>query len=84
MVRKLLLSLAFVAAVPASAQGSPDHAQLADPQGEPIVVGSIHRLQSSVYGDEQIVTVRLPRGYGDNPDKKYPVLLPTPSSPMVK
>ena len=74
MLRSVFLALALVAAPPVSAQESPEHAQLADPAGEPIVVGSIHRIRSSVYGDEQVITVRLPRGYADNPDKSYPVL----------
>lgn len=58
----------------AIAQSVPEHAQLADPDGAPIVIGSIHRIKSTVYGDEQIITVRLPRGYAESPEKKYPVL----------
>ena len=81
MFRALLLAAGLAAAVPALGQTAPDHAQLADPEGEPIVIGSIHRIKSSVYGDEQMLTVRLPRGYADNPDKTYPVLFSVDGGP---
>jgi uncharacterized protein len=54
---------------------------LADPEGEPIVIGSIHRIRSSVYGNEQSITVRLPRGYAENPDRRYPVLFSVDGGP---
>lgn len=63
------------------AQPAPDHAQLADPAGIPVVVGSIHTIHSSVYGKEQTITVRLPRGYADNPDRSYPVLFSVDGGP---
>jgi hypothetical protein len=66
---------------PAPAKEAPIHANLSDPEGEPIVVGSIHRLPSSVYGKEQTITVRLPRGYSDSPDKSYPVLFSVDGGP---
>ena len=66
---------------PALPQANAGHAVLSDPEGEPIVVGSIHRIQSTVYGKEQILTVRLPRGYADNPDKSYPVLISIDGGP---
>jgi hypothetical protein len=50
-------------------------------EGEPIVIGSVHRIASSVYGKEQIIAVRLPRGYSDNPDKRYPVLYSVDGGP---
>lgn len=81
MFRALLLAVSLTAAVPALGQSSSSPAQLADPEGEPIVIGSIHRIKSSVYGDEQILTVRLPRGYAENPDKKYPVLFSVDGGP---
>ncbi len=81
MFRVVLLSVGLAAAVPGYGQSGSDHAQLADSEGKPIVIGSTHRIKSSVYGDEQIVTVRLPRGYADNPDKKYPVLFSVDGGP---
>ena len=66
---------------PAAAQTAPAHANLADPDGEPIVVGSIHRIRSSVYGNEQTITVRLPRGYRDAPERRYPVLFSVDGGP---
>jgi predicted alpha/beta superfamily hydrolase len=76
MLLKLASSLALSLTAPhaAVAQPASEHAQLSDPDGEPIVVGSIHRIKSTVYGDEQVLTVRLPRGYGDSPGRAYPVL----------
>lgn len=68
-------------AQPLAAQASSDHAILSDPDGEPIVIGSAHRISSSVYGDEQLVTVRLPRGYHDNPDRTYPVVFSIDGGP---
>lgn len=82
MLRSVFFALALVAAQPVSAQEALDHAQLADPEGEPIVVGSIHRIRSSVYGGEQIITVRLPRGYAEYPDKSYPVLFSVDAGPI--
>lgn len=70
----LFAGLTLLGTGPAIGKPATEHAQLADPQGEPIVIGSIHRIKSSVYGDEQILTVRLPRGYSDNPTKRYPVV----------
>lgn len=83
MIRLAFFFLSLVAAAPqpAVAKAAPDHAKLADPDGEPIVVGSIHRIRSSVYGNEQMITVRLPRGYADNPDKRYPVLFSVDGGP---
>lgn len=80
-VRALCFCLAIVFAQSSRAQTVPEHAELADPQGKPIVVGSIHRIKSSVYGDEQVLTVRLPRGYAENPAKRYPVLFSIDGGP---
>jgi len=74
MLRLVFLALGLIVAQPALAQQAPSHAQLSDPDGEPIVVGSIHRIRSSVYENEQIITVRLPRGYAEDPARRYPVL----------
>ena len=68
-------------AQPSGAQPKSEHAQLADPQGEPIVIGSVHRIQSSVYHNEQVLTVRLPRGYADNSAKRYPVVFSVDGGP---
>ena len=81
MTRTLILAAALMAAVPGYAQMAPEHAQLADPEGEPVVVGSIHRIKSSAYGKEQVVTVRLPRGYSDSPAKRYPVVFALDGGP---
>ena len=80
MLRIVCVALTLVSAQPVVAQ-KPYHAQLSDPSGEPIVVGSLHRIRSSVYGDEQAITVRLPRGYADNPGKSYPVLFSVDGGP---
>lgn len=83
MVRLALSLLSLTLAAPQSAWGqtAPTHAARADPAGEPIVLGSIHRIRSSVYGNEQTITVRLPRGYADNSDRKYPVLYSVDGGP---
>ena len=75
----LIASLALGA--PAHAQPESEHAVLSDPDGTPIVIGSVHRIQSSVYGDEQILTVRLPRGYADDPQRRYPVVFSVDGGP---
>ncbi|WP_187336700.1 alpha/beta hydrolase [Novosphingopyxis iocasae] len=75
----LLPGMAFGS--PAMAQPESDHAVLSDPDGTPIVIGSVHRISSTVYGDEQIVTVRLPRGYADDPKRRYPVVFSVDGGP---
>lgn len=65
----------------AQAQAPADHAVLADPEGEPIITGSAHRIASSVYGETKLLTVRLPRGYADNPDRRYPVVFSVDGGP---
>lgn len=81
MLRMPILLLASIALAPALAQPAPDHASLADPEGTPIVIGSIHRIRSSVYDNEQVITVRLPRGYAENPERRYPVLFSVDGGP---
>lgn len=76
-----LLALGLAMPHPAIGQSSSEHAQLSDQEGEPIVIGSVHRISSKVYGDEQILSVRLPRGYAENPDKAYPVLFSVDGGP---
>ncbi len=73
----------MILAIPATAhaQVPADHAVLADPEGEPIVIGSAHRIPSSVYGETKLVTVRLPRGYADQPDRRYPVVFSIDGGP---
>ena len=85
LLLRLVLSTAIVAS-PAAAQEppaeeTPDHAMLADPDGEPIVVGSVHRIASSVYGKEQVLTVRLPRGYADDAEATYPIVFSVDGGP---
>ena len=77
----LVFAVAIAAAQQTHAQSKVEHAQLADPQGEPIVIGSIHRIKSGVYGNEQVLTVRLPRGYADNPGKRYPLVFSVDGGP---
>ncbi len=63
------------------AQVQADHAILADPSGEPIIIGSAHKITSTVYGETKLLTVRLPRGYADNPDRRYPVVFSIDGGP---
>lgn len=79
--RFLCLGLAIFIGQSSHAQSAAKQTQLADPTGEPIVVGSVHRIESSVYGDKQVLTVRLPRGYAQNPTKRYPVLFSIDGGP---
>jgi|JI6StandDraft_1071083.scaffolds.fasta_scaffold54985_3 predicted alpha/beta superfamily hydrolase len=73
------LCMGFPSAIHAQAQA--DHAILADPEGEPIVIGSTHKIESSVYGATKVLTVRLPRGYADRPDRRYPVVFSVDGGP---
>ena len=66
---------------PAIAQEAAEHAVLADPSGEPIVIGSAHKIESTVYGETKLVAVRLPRGYGENLEKRYPVVFSVDGGP---
>ncbi|WP_187336124.1 alpha/beta hydrolase [Novosphingopyxis iocasae] len=78
-----LLAAAFFVGFPnqAEAQSEADHAVLSDAAGEPIVIGSAHRIESSVYGVQKLVTVRLPRGYSENPDRTYPIVFSVDGGP---
>lgn len=80
LVSILGLASAWLAS-PAAAQTASEHAVLSDPEGQPIVIGSAHRIQSSVYGDVQLLTVRLPRGYYDNPERRYPIVFSVDGGP---
>ena len=75
------LSLAASLTSPALAQEAAGHAVLSDPEGEPIVAGSVHRIVSSVYGTEQVLTVRLPRGYAEDPERRWPVVFSVDGGP---
>lgn len=81
LARFLWLAAALATSQESLAQPASGHATLADPEGEPIVVGSAHRIKSSVYGNEQVLTVRLPRGYAENPRQRYPVLFSVDGGP---
>lgn len=74
-------AVALTVAPAAFAQEAAEHAQLADPEGVPIVVGFMHRIYSSVYDRDQTITVRLPRGYTENPDRRYPVVFSVDGGP---
>lgn len=80
MLRAIVIALAVMSAQPVASQ-SPDHAPLSDPEGQPIVVGSVHRIDSAIYGNVQTISVRLPRGYAENPDRRYPVLFSVDGGP---
>lgn len=78
----MIAAITFAAAsFSVSAQKAAEHAILADPTGEPIVTGSAHKIASSVYGGTKLVTVRLPRGYADNPERRYPVVFSVDGGP---
>jgi hypothetical protein len=76
--RRLFVSAAALALInlpgATCAQLQADHAILADPSGEPIIIGSAHKITSTVYGETKFLTVRLPRSYTDNADQRYPVV----------
>ena len=77
----LIAAGAALLVAPLSAQDAVEHANLADPEGVPIVTGSAHRIASSVYGEEKLITVRLPRGYADEPERRYPVVFSVDGGP---
>jgi len=81
VIRYLLAAVALISAVPSYADDSGQHSLRSDPEGTPIVVGSVHKIQSTVYGKEQTLTVRLPRGYADDPDRTWPVLFSVDGGP---
>ena len=76
----IAITIAAVTA-PLHAQDAADHAVLSDPEGEPIVIGSAHRIASTVYGEDKLITVRLPRGYGEEPDRRYPIVFSVDGGP---
>lgn len=80
-MRRLALAAALAALAPATLAAPPERPALADPEGTPITVGSIHTIRSSVYGKPQTITVRLPRGYADDPKRSYPVLFSVDGGP---
>lgn len=80
LLQAVLVPIPFFGS-PVSAQPASEHAVLADPAGTPIVIGSAHRIASQVYGDEQLLTVRLPRGYFDEPERRYPVVFSVDGGP---
>ena len=81
LARALCFGVAIALAQPGLSQPKPEQSPRADSDGQPIVIGSIHRIKSSVYGDEQVLTVRLPRGYPENPGKRYPVVFSIDGGP---
>ena len=42
--------------------------------GEDVVLGKTYTIESSVYATKRCISVRLPLGYAETPDKKYPVM----------
>jgi hypothetical protein len=59
----LLLSLGLGA--PAAAQA---------PEGTPIVIGTGHSIQSRYLEGPRVINIRLPAGYEQQPDRRFPVL----------
>ena len=80
-LRTLGIGLILCVTPPATARSPAATSPRADPDGVPIVIGSIHRIRSTVYGTEQVLTVRLPRGYGEDPGKRYPVVFSVDGGP---
>lgn len=64
MIERLAFLLALLIAAPASAQQSP----------QPLVIGEIHTLPSSIMGGDRRIVVGLPSGYADAPDRRYDVV----------
>ena len=47
----------------------------AQPQGgEPVAIGTTYTIPSKVFEGERRVTVRLPAGYAEEPEKRFPVV----------
>ncbi|HEX8444265.1 MAG TPA: alpha/beta hydrolase-fold protein [Allosphingosinicella sp.] len=64
MLRLLIAALALCLSLPVFAQ----------PKPQPIVIGEVHVLQSRVLGQDRRITIRLPTGYADKPDRRYDVV----------
>ncbi len=60
--------------IAAAIAGFASAAALAQPPGEPIVLGTSHELKSAALGEARRVNVRLPGSYGKAPERRYPVL----------
>lgn len=58
------------------ATGTPAIARDAAPAtaGEPVVIGRTHVIASEVLGMDRRITVRLPTGYDQAPERRYPVV----------
>ena len=67
MIARLLLPLlALATATPLAAQME---------GGEPLVLGTTYTVKTAILeGESRKVTVRLPRGYDDAPDQRFPVV----------
>jgi predicted alpha/beta superfamily hydrolase len=71
MLRLMLAALAaafFCPPAAAAAQSAPP------PPGEPIMLGTSHRLPSAALGEARAINVRLPASYAASPERRYPVL----------
>ncbi|MDE1466673.1 alpha/beta hydrolase [Aurantiacibacter sp. D1-12] len=66
LLRTIILC-ALALSLPATA-----HAQMGE--GAPHVTATSYTVQSEVLGGERIVTVRLPAGYEEQPDMRFPVI----------
>ena len=64
MLRLVFAALVLLLAPAALAQTAP----------KPIVIGETHSIASRVLGQERRIAVRLPTGYADKPDARYPVV----------
>ena len=62
---KLLAACALLLAAPSLGQPG---------GGEPVTIGSLHRIASTVLEGERRITVRLPAEYAAEPDRRFPVV----------
>lgn len=67
-----MLKRLFLQALAALALSAPAAAQLAE--GEPLVIATTYTVQSDILGSDRKVSVRLPAGYDEQPDMRFPVV----------
>ena len=69
----LALSLALLACAPTDKPSAPDAPK--NPQvSEPLIMGQTFTIKSEVLGMDRRLTVRLPAGYKDEPNRRYDVV----------
>lgn len=65
MIRWLAILLAALLAAPAAAQPE---------GGEPVAIGTVYSIPATAFEDERRITVRLPPGYVEQPEARFPVV----------